>query len=111
MANLTLNPNISAPLRFATASKTTMRGTVAIKWYLPPSPPPHGSCFADLPSPAKTDCGTGGCTATVLQCPNALLNPIVGFEIASFGNGTGASEEPVIAPVTAKVCCFQAGFV
>eukprot|EP01045_Picozoa_sp_COSAG04_P052991 COSAG04_NODE_22887_length_347_cov_1.193548_1_plen_57_part_01 len=47
-ANLTLNANISAPLRFASASKTTGRGTFAIRWSLPPPPPPPtGPCFAE----------------------------------------------------------------
>ena len=80
-ANLSLNANISTPLRFASASKTTGRGTFAIRWSLPPPPPPPaGPCFAE--SFAKP-------VVQRLQCPNHLLNPIQGFEIASYGNGTG----------------------
>jgi hypothetical protein len=80
--NVTLNSNVSAPLRFATASKTTMRGNVAIRWTLPPPPPPgwsHGDCFADIPPPSKHG------LPIMLQCPNHLLNPIQGFVIASYG--------------------------
>jgi hypothetical protein len=62
--NVSLDGNVSAPLRFATASKTTPRGTVGIRWYLPPPPPPHGSCFADVPAASGKDCGPGGCTPT-----------------------------------------------
>jgi alpha-L-rhamnosidase len=74
--NVSLDGNVSAPLRFATASKTTPRGTVGIRWYLPPPPPPHGSCFADVPAASGKDCGPGGCTPTArLAVPEPPAQP------------------------------------
>ena len=84
-----LNENISAPLRFASASKTTLRGEIGIRWYLPPPPPPHGECFMGA--------FTKKHQSALLQCPNHLLNPIQGFAIASFGNGTGNCSDQLTA--------------
>ena len=74
--NVTLNPNISQPLRLASVQKRTLRGVFSMAWSLPPAQPA-----------SYTTCAVrkGGHTIR-LGCPNSHMNKIADVIYANYGN-------------------------
>lgn len=77
-AGVVLNGNISQPLRLASVSKRTLRGTFKLSWHLPPAAPS-----------VVTECAVHGYPNSggllYLGCPNPTLNKILGVKYAVWG--------------------------
>ena len=89
--------NSSQGLRHVSASKQTLRGTVAIEWSLPKKPRVDGFCYSGvcMASQLHTKCAEANSTSKQylplhLGCENFPMNNISAITFAEWGDGRGA---------------------
>jgi hypothetical protein len=88
--------NSSLGLRHVSASKQTLRGTVAIEWSLPKKPRVDGFCYSGVcvASQLHTKCAEANSTTKQylplhLGCNNFPMNNITTISFAEWGDGRG----------------------
>ncbi len=89
--------NSSLGLRHASASKQTLRGTLAVEWSLPKEPRVNGFCYSGVceasqlhESCAEASSLTKQYLPLHLGCPNYPMNNITSIDFAEWGDGRGA---------------------